>query len=642
MKVAVSAVLGCLMAASLAGPVAAQNRRSEAASSQVEVLSLVAQARLRLEVGEVLAGVGLLRQAARRDPANDEVREELGLALSEAGLKDEAVRELRRVVAPSAEASAILGLLEYDRAEDPASLARAEAPLRAGLTAVPLGPQVRFVLTQLLAVLQRFDEAWETLQPALAEPQLHPRVQFLAARVLRGLERHDEAVERFRLAAEDPMLRQQASMELLATLEDAGAYAEAAEMLDGALDRERAGPADLSKLALLYLRGGDRERGKDLLDEVLSLHPNYDQAVLLRALVALGDGDLDEAERLYRRLLAGSPQHPEAGLGLARVLLQQGRIDESRQVLDGLWRLLTANGQDDPAMMSEVAGEWANLELVARNPEGARPWLERLPASPLGRGPLLLWVEYFRAREAWREGLEWLDGAEVGPEPVVARVVTGVRAEFLLGAGEAAAADSVLAPLLAGEEGEVLAGLRALQRRRLFHRVVEAAGDALDRLGPLPELRFIQGSSLERVGQWDEAVTVFRALLSDQPDSAPVLNYLGYMFAERGVHLEEALEMIQRAVALDPVNGAYLDSLGWVYFQLGDLDRAEKFLTQAGRLEPDDATVQEHLGDLYRARGQAGRARAAYERALTQDMEEEGQEERIRKKLNALGHERQP
>ena len=105
------------------------------------------------------------------------------------------------------------------------------------------------------------------------------------------------------------------------------------------------------------------------------------------------------------------------------------------------------------------------------------------------------------------------------------------------------------------------------------------------------------------------------------------------MFADKGVHLEEARDMLLKAVKSDPASGAFQDSLGWVYFRLGDTDRAEVYLTEAARLEPFDATVQEHVGDLLRSRGSSAKAAAAYRQALANGPEEEGQKERIEKKL---------
>ena len=104
-------------------------------------------------------------------------------------------------------------------------------------------------------------------------------------------------------------------------------------------------------------------------------------------------------------------------------------------------------------------------------------------------------------------------------------------------------------------------------------------------------------------------MAAFEKLLKVRPDHAPGLNYLGYMWADRGENLPRALELIRKAVDLEPGNGAYLDSLGWVYYRLDKLDKAEKNLRAAAVLNPDDATVEEHLGDLFEKKGDLAHAR---------------------------------
>jgi tetratricopeptide (TPR) repeat protein len=95
-----------------------------------------------------------------------------------------------------------------------------------------------------------------------------------------------------------------------------------------------------------------------------------------------------------------------------------------------------------------------------------------------------------------------------------------------------------------------------------------------------------------------------------------VLNYLGYMLADRGVKLDEALIMIKKAVDLDPANGAYLDSLGWAYFKLGKYELAEDNLSRAAQHMGTDPTVQAHLGDLYQKTGRLKLAAAHWDRAI--------------------------
>src|SRR5262249_51694424 len=144
------------------------------------------------------------------------------------------------------------------------------------------------------------------------------------------------------------------------------------------------------------------------------------------------------------------------------------------------------------------------------------------------------------------------------------------------------------------------------------------------------EALFRLGSSLERSGDPAGAEKAFQQLLAIKPDDSATQNYLGYMWADRGVHLEAARDLLEKAVARDPRNGAFQDSLGWAYFRLGRLDEAEKHLNAAHRGEPDDATIEEHLGDLSEKQGNIAQAISHWERALTLKPDEP---EKIRQKV---------
>jgi tetratricopeptide (TPR) repeat protein len=127
---------------------------------------------------------------------------------------------------------------------------------------------------------------------------------------------------------------------------------------------------------------------------------------------------------------------------------------------------------------------------------------------------------------------------------------------------------------------------------------------------------FVQGSIYERQKKYDLAEAAFKKVLAADPRNAVALNYLGYMMADRGARLEEALAYIKKAVELDPQNGAYLDSLGWAYYKLGNYDLAEENLRKASERIGNDATVQDHLGDLYQKTGKLKLAAAHWQRAI--------------------------
>lgn len=109
---------------------------------------------------------------------------------------------------------------------------------------------------------------------------------------------------------------------------------------------------------------------------------------------------------------------------------------------------------------------------------------------------------------------------------------------------------------------------------------------------------FWLGFLYEEVGKQDEAVAIWKRGLEIDASYAPILNSLGYMYAEQGVKLTEAENMIKKALEAEPGNGAYLDSLGWVYFKMKDFPKAEKYLKQAID-SAKDSVIYEHIGDFY-------------------------------------------
>jgi tetratricopeptide (TPR) repeat protein len=135
-------------------------------------------------------------------------------------------------------------------------------------------------------------------------------------------------------------------------------------------------------------------------------------------------------------------------------------------------------------------------------------------------------------------------------------------------------------------------------------------------LGFIPGVFYSLASAQEEAGDYKGAEDSLRKVLSAKPNDPTALNNLGYFFIERNERLEEAFEMIQRAVRIDPANSSFLDSLGWAYFKLGKLQEAERYLYEAARRSPFSATIQDHLGDVYNKLGKIESARAAWQRAL--------------------------
>jgi tetratricopeptide (TPR) repeat protein len=141
---------------------------------------------------------------------------------------------------------------------------------------------------------------------------------------------------------------------------------------------------------------------------------------------------------------------------------------------------------------------------------------------------------------------------------------------------------------------------------------------------------FQLGAAYERCTNYAEAERQLRKCLEKAPDFAEALNYLGYMWAERGENLQEALQMIEKAVKAEPKNAAFLDSLAWVLFKLKRVNEALDFMLQAVQhSEKPDATLYDHLGDIYAALGRKEDARSAWQQSLEVETNES-----IKKKLD--------
>ncbi len=145
-------------------------------------------------------------------------------------------------------------------------------------------------------------------------------------------------------------------------------------------------------------------------------------------------------------------------------------------------------------------------------------------------------------------------------------------------------------------------------------------------------LYFYRGICHEQSLDWAPAEADFRAALALNPNQPQVLNYLGYGLVDRGEKLDEALGMIERAVAADPEKGYIIDSLAWALFRLGRYDEALAPMEKASVLEPVDPVVTDHLGDVYWKVGRTLEARFQWHRALSFDPTEKDAE-RIRRKL---------
>jgi len=210
--------------------------------------------------------------------------------------------------------------------------------------------------------------------------------------------------------------------------------------------------------------------------------------------------------------------------------------------------------------------------------------------------------------------------------------------DVLAESGKSAEAIKILQDMLTGKEDDqkVYAGMvQIYQRDKKFKDAEKVLLSSEKYYKNNEAYNFMLGSIYERQKEFDKAETVFKKILESNPENTATLNYLGYMLADQGIRLEESLQMIKKAVDLEPSNGAYLDSLGWVYYKLNRNEEAEVYLKKASDRVRKDPTVHEHLGDLYYRKGQYEQARVAWELSLAFGQDEE-EIRKIQKKVEEL------
>ena len=133
------------------------------------------------------------------------------------------------------------------------------------------------------------------------------------------------------------------------------------------------------------------------------------------------------------------------------------------------------------------------------------------------------------------------------------------------------------------------------------------------------DLHFNLGTVYDKLNRFDEVVQEMERTLTLEPEHADALNYLGYSYADRGVQVEQAVELTQRAVKLKPNNGYYIDSLGWALFKVGRSDEALVTINRALSLVSDDPVIFEHLGEIHLQRQELDKAQKAWARSIELD-----------------------
>jgi tetratricopeptide (TPR) repeat protein len=430
--------------------------------------------------------------------------------------------------------------------------------------------------------------------PSPSAPQ-DPSYYFLLGRYLEGKGQIDAAID----AQKQAIGLAPDSAELRAEL--AGLYArqdravEALEAAEGALQKDPENNEANRILGSIYAA---------LADQGQAIRPGDKPAqYAARAISALEKARRENAFDVSLELTLGR-LYVQTGAFAKAVPILQRVVDDQPAYADGAFLLATAQ---------EGAGA----------PADAIRTLERaLRESPnFYRGQLRL-AEFYDREQRWADAAHAYARAQsLNPR---ATALTGRRAAALINAGKPADAREILEKQLEKQPGSTDPMLLYLlaESQRATKDLTAAEGTAQKLLAANPkDVRGLHVLSViqQEKGDMKGAERTLRDLIASDPVDANALNSLGYMLAERGDKLDEAVEFLQRALKIEPANPSYLDSLGWAYFQQGNLELADPPLTEAAAKLRDSSVVQDHLGDLRFKQKRYEDAASAWQRALGGD-----------------------
>jgi tetratricopeptide (TPR) repeat protein len=156
----------------------------------------------------------------------------------------------------------------------------------------------------------------------------------------------------------------------------------------------------------------------------------------------------------------------------------------------------------------------------------------------------------------------------------------------------------------------------AYEMGREFETAILTYRKGLELFGENDQFSFHIGACYAELGKIELAEAPFQDAIRLNPNHADAMNYLGYLWADRGIRLDEAIDWIRKALKLDPGNAAYMDSLGWAYYKKGLYPQAVKILEEAVEVAPEDALLRSHLGEAYFGNGQWEEALREWEESL--------------------------
>jgi tetratricopeptide (TPR) repeat protein len=517
-------------------------------------------------------------------------------------------------------------------------LSRFDAALEFYQKALICDEQAEFVsekIPMLLLRMGRTDEAMSWLATYMRSHPEHTGMRMLYAKVLLQQKKNAEAMYQYQLISEqhpdDPaILLLLSQMYLLAHQPN-----KAKPLLEKVLLRDSFSYPGHILMARLCSLEGKTDEVVAHYQSALAKNLSTDLQMELGQLY-VQTGRYDEAGALYEKIIERDPQNESVRVALIRVHLLQKK---DNLALSELNRLKTYADQPQRVDLT-IARLYAKQKRYVK----ATALLEKILAQENLSGARYFLAMLLAQQEKFDQALLQVQQIERGSPEYPEALVLQVRILQELDKNDEA--KSLLEAHLAeglfrsAEMYLLLAGLHQLEGREDLSKTVLLQG--LELFPHDENLLYGYGLLQETSGDHAAALVTMQKIIDLKPDNAAALNFVGYSWAEQKIHLDQALEYIQRAIEINPDKAYIRDSLGWVYYRLGRLEQAMKELEAAVKLAPKDPFILEHLADVYLESGRIREALQNYRKAFKLLGAGEKEKNRILEKIHILERQGRP
>jgi tetratricopeptide (TPR) repeat protein len=575
-----------------------------------------------------------------KNPQNAVILYERALILVDASKIDAAEAELRKVVVLQPnfyDAERVLGRVLLDRAgTDRVKVDEALVHLQNAFRIYPDDLATGMAISQIYLASGRPAEAEKVLGSMLERAPDQRGLNYSYAQVLTKLGRGSESLKYLERAVEVDPTFGMAIQQLVEIYQSTNQWQKAADVLQPLITDDPTNLDFQKQQAFFYLRAGMAENARARFATLLVADPKDTRTQYYLA-ESLSDLErYDEADRIYRQLLEKTPDDPDVLASFGLTQMGRKKYDEAGKT----FRTLLALPDISEGVKFLAKTQLALIDSQKGNYQQAIDAVKPLFIFRDKPNPQAINI----AIDVLRKQKRYADAVAI-MQPLVDKYasdpfVNARYIEMLARAGDKDRARVAAATQSKFGVRNTISAAEAYVQAEQYEQAIGVVRDALRTKPDEIELQFELGAAQERSGDKASAEKTFLSILEKHPDHAGTMNYLGYMWAEQGVNLDRAADMLMKAVSLEPGNGAYLDSLGWAYFRQGKLELAEKSLNEAAQILPRDATVHEHLGDVLVKRGETTRALSLYRVALTLDPESKD-EAKLRSKIAELEKQQQ-